>query len=115
MFPFDKIKIDQSFINEMSTRTDCAAIVCAVTGLGRSLNIATTAEGVETQEQFTLLRAVGCTQIQGYLFGRPVPAAELPFNGPQARPARHLAAEADAAPTPPRHPVLVADLPRQIA
>jgi diguanylate cyclase (GGDEF)-like protein/PAS domain S-box-containing protein len=115
MFPFDKIKIDRSFINEMSTRTDCAAIVCAVTGLGRSLNIATTAEGVETQEQFTLLRAVGCTQIQGYLFGRPVPAAELPFNSPQARPARHVATEADAAPTPPRHPVQVADLPRQIA
>jgi diguanylate cyclase (GGDEF)-like protein/PAS domain S-box-containing protein len=115
MFPFDKIKIDRSFINEMSTRTDCAAIVCAVTGLGRSLNIATTAEGVETQEQFTLLRAVGCTQIQGYLFGRPVPAAELPFNSLQARASRHARPGTDAAPADSQYPVQVADLPRQIA
>jgi diguanylate cyclase (GGDEF)-like protein/PAS domain S-box-containing protein len=115
MFPFDKIKIDRSFINEMSTRTDCAAIVCAVTGLGRSLNIATTAEGVETQEQFTLLRAVGCTHIQGYLFGRPVPVAELPFNAVHARMPWHAAPDIDAPPTVPHSPVRAADLPRQIA
>ncbi|MGE0063096.1 MAG: putative bifunctional diguanylate cyclase/phosphodiesterase [Xanthobacteraceae bacterium] len=115
MFPFDKIKIDRSFINEMSTRTDCAAIVCAVTGLGRSLNITTTAEGVETQEQFTLLRAVGCTQIQGYLFGRPVPAAELPFDGAQTRPQHRAVAEIEAPRTAPQYPVLASDLPRQIA
>ena len=66
MFPFDKIKIDKSFVQEMPNRADCAAIVCAVTSLGRSLQIDTTAEGVETPEQFTLLQAAGCTQAQGY-------------------------------------------------
>ncbi|MGE4167445.1 MAG: putative bifunctional diguanylate cyclase/phosphodiesterase, partial [Xanthobacteraceae bacterium] len=115
MFPFDKIKIDRSFINELSTRTDCAAIVCAVTGLGRSLNIATTAEGVETQEQFTLLRAVGCTQIQGYLFGRPMPAAELQLKAaehgtPHRAPRLVKAPLAAPAPYPD-----ATDLPRQIA
>jgi diguanylate cyclase (GGDEF)-like protein/PAS domain S-box-containing protein len=79
MFPFDKLKIDKSFVAELSTRADCAAIVCAVIGLGRSLGIATTAEGVETQDQFALLRAVGCNLAQGYLFGRPVPISELTF------------------------------------
>jgi len=77
MFPFDKIKIDKSFVAEFSDRADCAAIVCAVTGLGRSLNVETTGEGVETAEQFELLRAAGCTQVQGYLFDRPLPAEEL--------------------------------------
>ena len=79
MFPFDKIKIDRSFVAEFSDRADCAAIVCAVTGLGRSLNVDTTGEGVETAEQFELLRAAGCTQVQGFLFNRPVPARELDF------------------------------------
>jgi diguanylate cyclase (GGDEF)-like protein len=79
MFPFDKIKIDKSFVAELSDRADCAAIVCAITGLGRSLNIVTTAEGVETQEQFDLLRAAGCSQAQGYLFSRPRPSSELEF------------------------------------
>ena len=64
---------------EFSDRADCAAIVCAVTGLGRSLNVDTTGEGVETAEQFELLRAAGCTQVQGFLFNRPVPASELDF------------------------------------
>jgi EAL domain-containing protein (putative c-di-GMP-specific phosphodiesterase class I) len=80
MFPFDKIKIDKSFVAEFSDRADCAAIVCAVTGLGRSLNVETTGEGVETPEQFELLRAAGCTQVQGYLFNRPLPAEELDFS-----------------------------------
>ena len=79
LFPFDKIKIDQSFVRELTTRTDCAAIVCALIGLGRNLNIVTTAEGVETQEQLTLLRAVGCNQAQGYLFSKPVRKSELDF------------------------------------
>jgi diguanylate cyclase (GGDEF)-like protein len=79
MFPFDKIKIDRSFVSELSNRADCAAIVCAVTGLGRGLNIVTTAEGVETEEQLDLLRAAGVDQIQGYLLSRPLPAAELEF------------------------------------
>lgn len=79
MFPFDKIKIDRSFIEEMPHRTDCAAIVCAITGLARNLAIETTAEGVESEEQFALLRAAGCTHAQGYLFSRPRPVAELDF------------------------------------
>ncbi len=79
MFPFDQIKIDRSFVAEFSNRADCAAIVCAVTGLGRTLQLETTAEGVETAEQFELLRAAGCTHAQGFLFSRPVPAAALDF------------------------------------
>jgi len=79
MFPFDKIKIDKSFVHKLSTSAECAAIVCAVVGLGASLGIATVAEGVETGEQFALLRVAGCSQAQGYLFSRPVPAAELDF------------------------------------
>ncbi len=76
-FPFDKIKIDQSFVRDLASRGDLMAIVRAVTGLGKSLGIKTTAEGVETSEQLALLRAEGCTQMQGYFFGRPKPAAEV--------------------------------------
>jgi len=79
MFPFDKLKIDRSFVGELSNRADCAAIVCAMTGLGRGLDILTTAEGVETEEQFDLLRAAGVDQVQGYLFSRPCRAAQLGF------------------------------------
>ena len=77
MFPFDKIKIDRVFVQELASRSDCAAIVCAITGLARSLSIVTTAEGVETEEQLSLVRAAGCNQVQGYLFGRPGPAGLL--------------------------------------
>jgi EAL domain-containing protein (putative c-di-GMP-specific phosphodiesterase class I) len=79
MFPFDKIKIDRSFVCDLSTRADCAAIVCAVVGLGHGLNIVTTAEGVETEEQFRLLRAAGVNQMQGYLLSRPRPPGDLEF------------------------------------
>jgi len=75
-FPFDKIKIDQSFVREMDARPDCAAIVNAVAGLAVSLGMAVTAEGVETAEQLQRLREAGCTEVQGYLVGRPRPAAE---------------------------------------
>jgi EAL domain-containing protein (putative c-di-GMP-specific phosphodiesterase class I) len=85
LFPFNKIKIDRSFVAELSSRADCAAIVCAMTNLGRSLNIDTTAEGVETQDQLDLLRAAGCTHAQGYLFRRPRPASEMNFASPAAR------------------------------
>jgi diguanylate cyclase (GGDEF)-like protein/PAS domain S-box-containing protein len=78
-FKFDKIKIDKSFVKELSSRDDSAAIVCAVVGLGKSLNIVTTAEGVETEEQFKLISEAGVDQIQGYLFSRPCPNAELDF------------------------------------
>ena len=80
MFPFDKIKIDRSFVSEMSRMDVCAAIVCAVANLGRSLEITTTAEGVETKEQLELVRAAGCTQAQGYLFARPCAVSELKFD-----------------------------------
>ncbi|EJW13406.1 diguanylate cyclase [Rhodovulum sp. PH10] len=77
MFPFSKIKIDKSFVAELSSRADCAAIVCTVMNLAKALDMATTAEGVETVEQVTLLRAAGCREAQGWLFGRPVPADRL--------------------------------------
>ena len=76
-FPFDKIKIDRSFVTDLATREDSMAIVRAVTGLGKSLGIVTTAEGVETDTQFDLLRREGCTQAQGYLFSPPRPAADV--------------------------------------
>jgi diguanylate cyclase (GGDEF)-like protein/PAS domain S-box-containing protein len=79
MFPFDKIKIDRSFVHELAKSADCAAIVSAVAGLGRSLRIDTVAEGVETEDQLLLVHAAGCTHAQGYLFGRPCPVAELKF------------------------------------
>jgi EAL domain-containing protein (putative c-di-GMP-specific phosphodiesterase class I) len=80
-FPFDGIKIDQSFTQTMTDHSG-AAIVCAIAGLGRSLDMATTAEGAETVDQLTFLRAAGCRYAQGYLLSRPVPAAELVFEFP---------------------------------
>jgi diguanylate cyclase (GGDEF)-like protein len=73
-FPFDKIKIDRSFVHDISTRADSLAIIKAVIALGRSLGISTTAEGVETEEQFDLIRDEGCTEVQGYIFSPPLPA-----------------------------------------
>jgi diguanylate cyclase (GGDEF)-like protein/PAS domain S-box-containing protein len=84
-FPFDKIKIDRSFVRELVERPDCVAIVRAVAGLGASLGIATTAEGVETQEQLDRLRREGCTEVQGYLFSPPRPAAEILDLMPEAK------------------------------
>jgi len=79
-FPFDVIKIDRSFVAEMSSRKDCAAIVNAVIALGKSLGVETTAEGVETPEQFELLRTAGCVLAQGYMISKPRPAAEMDFS-----------------------------------
>jgi diguanylate cyclase (GGDEF)-like protein/PAS domain S-box-containing protein len=76
-FPFDKIKIDRSFINDMDEKADSIAIVRAVTGLGATLGISTTAEGVETVEQLRRLRLEGCTEAQGFLISKPRPASEL--------------------------------------
>ena len=76
-FPFDKIKIDRSFVHELATRDNSMAIVRAVTGLGKSLGISIIAEGVETNEQLGLLRTEGCTEVQGFLFSRPRPAADV--------------------------------------
>ncbi|CAH0151341.1 bifunctional diguanylate cyclase/phosphodiesterase [Roseomonas sp. CECT 9278] len=78
VFPFDRIKIDRSFVKDLPLRGDAPAIVRAVTGLGRSLGIAVIAEGVETEAQLRELLAEGCEAAQGYLFGRPVPIAQVP-------------------------------------
>lgn len=73
-FPFDKIKIDKSFINDMGDSREALAIIRAITGMSRSLDIQITAEGVENGEQFAKLREEGCTLFQGYFFGRPQPS-----------------------------------------
>ena len=80
MFPFDKIKVDKSFTQNLTKRTECAAIIAATLTLARSLDIATTAEGVETAEQYRLLRVAGVTSLQGYLFQRPCPSAQIDFS-----------------------------------
>jgi EAL domain-containing protein (putative c-di-GMP-specific phosphodiesterase class I) len=76
-FPFDKIKIDRSFVHELGSNTDSMAIVRAVTGLGSSLGMITTGEGVETREELEHLKLQGCTEAQGYYFSRPKPASEV--------------------------------------
>ncbi len=78
-FPFDKIKIDGSFVRDAVKRPDCAAVVKAVADLGKRLGVTTVAEGVETEELFERVAEEGCTEVQGYLFGRPAPhARDLP-------------------------------------
>jgi predicted signal transduction protein with EAL and GGDEF domain len=73
-FQFDKIKVDQTFINELSERSDSLAIVRAIADIGASFGIETTAEGVETEEQMKHLRQEGYTEVQGLLVGKPSPA-----------------------------------------
>lgn len=80
MFPFDKIKIDKSFTQNMTRRADCAAIITATLALARALDIETTAEGVETADQYRLLRLAGVRSLQGYLFSRPVAPDRLNFD-----------------------------------
>ncbi len=70
-FAFDKIKIDQSFVREIATHADCAAIISFIVMLANRLNITTTAEGIETLDQLHLIRDTGCTEAQGYLFSVP--------------------------------------------
>ena len=77
-FPFDKIKIDQSFIRDVPKRSESMAIIHAIAGLGRSMGMETTAEGVETPEQLDYVRREGCTEIQGYLLSRPIAADAIP-------------------------------------
>ena len=76
-FPFDKLKIDSSFVRSIERAPDAAAIVHAVVSLGRGLGMKVTAEGVETAEQHLFLRAAGVHSLQGYRFGRPCPAADI--------------------------------------
>jgi diguanylate cyclase (GGDEF)-like protein len=91
-FPFDKIKIDQTFIANLERSAQSAAIVRAVLSLGRSLDLTTVAEGVETQAQLAILRSEGCDEMQGYLIGRPQPIAE--YAEIAGRPARERLAAA---------------------
>ena len=76
-FPFDKLKIDRSFIQGLGTSAEAAAVVRAIAALGASMSITTTAEGVETPEQEAIIRADGCTTMQGYLVSRPVPLSDV--------------------------------------
>src|SRR5690606_18271255 len=76
-FPFDKIKIDRSFIQDIEHQANSRAIVRAVVALGNSLGMTTTAEGIETEAQMEILRAEGCAEMQGYLFSPARPAAEI--------------------------------------
>jgi diguanylate cyclase len=90
-FPFDKLKIDRSFIRNIESAAEAAAIVHAIVSLGRGLGMKVTAEGVETAEQHLFLRAAGVHFMQGYRFGRPEPAAAIE---------ERLAAQQAAKPTP---------------
>ena len=74
-FPFDKIKIDRCFVNDLAEQGG-SSIVQAVVNIAAARHMTTTAEGVETQRQQEMLRALGCTEMQGYLFSAPIPAAE---------------------------------------
>ncbi|WCS28283.1 EAL domain-containing protein [Methylobacterium sp. NMS14P] len=76
-FPFDKIKIDRSFVKDLTSKPDGEAIIRAIAGLGKSLGMTTVAEGVETSEQMQRIRLEGCTDVQGYLISKPVPAEDL--------------------------------------
>jgi EAL domain-containing protein (putative c-di-GMP-specific phosphodiesterase class I) len=76
-FPFDKIKVDKSFIQAVGSSAHAAAIVKATLLLGRSLNIPVLAEGVETESHLDFLRHEGCSSVQGYLFGKPMPVADV--------------------------------------
>ena len=76
-FPFDKIKIDGSFIQGLSESEESSAIVRAVAGLAKSFHMTTTAEGVETDEQLRIVRELGCTEMQGHLFSKACTADEL--------------------------------------
>lgn len=76
-FPFDKLKIDQSFVRDLENQPDSFAIVQSIATLGRNLKMLTTAEGVETQEQYDIIASAGCTEVQGYYFSPPVPEVEF--------------------------------------
>ena len=76
-FPFDKIKIDRCFVSDIAENDGSSAIVRAVVNIADARNMTTTAEGVETEQQRELLHVLGCTEMQGYLFSRPRPLAEI--------------------------------------
>jgi EAL domain-containing protein (putative c-di-GMP-specific phosphodiesterase class I) len=76
-FPFDRIKIDRSFVQDLGQNADCIAIVKAIAGLGKNLGIPTTAEGVETLTQLQIVQSLGCAEVQGFLFGAAQPASAV--------------------------------------
>jgi diguanylate cyclase (GGDEF)-like protein/PAS domain S-box-containing protein len=101
-FPFDKIKIDRSFIKDIADGVGSLNIVRAVAAMANGLGMTTTAEGVETQEQMDTVRAEGCTEMQGFLFCRPLPASDVePFlrqcSGETGAEANQVASTVDAA------------------
>jgi len=77
-FDVDRLKIDQSFVRDMTNNYDDAEIARAIINLGHTLGLEIVSEGVETKEQLELLKQQGCDVIQGYLISRPIPAAEIP-------------------------------------
>ena len=97
-FPFDKLKIDRSFVTSIETAAEAAAIVHAIVSLGRGLGMKVTAEGVETAEQQLFLRAAGVHSMQGFRFGKPMSLADMTARlaqqapAPQARPQRRALA-----------------------
>jgi EAL domain-containing protein (putative c-di-GMP-specific phosphodiesterase class I) len=76
-FPFDKIKIDQSFVRDLAANRDAQAIVRSIISLGAGLGVTITAEGVETEAEFSYLRSEGCHEGQGFLFSGARPNAEI--------------------------------------
>ena len=76
-FPIDELKIDRSFVNDIATDKDNAAIVRATIALAHGLGLKVVAEGVETEAQVVRLRELGCDEVQGYLYARPMPLADL--------------------------------------
>jgi EAL domain-containing protein (putative c-di-GMP-specific phosphodiesterase class I) len=76
-FPFDKLKIDRSFVRDLANSDEAIAVIRAIAALGASLGMTTTAEGVETAAQEAMVRDDGCTDMQGYLVSRPVPAGDV--------------------------------------
>jgi diguanylate cyclase (GGDEF)-like protein len=101
-FPFDKIKVDQSFVRNLGRERGSVEIIRAVVGLGKALGMSVLAEGVETTEQFSILRDEGCDELQGYLFSRPRPVGEVPaiiasYSAPGSNSASAPLAEVDPA------------------
>jgi len=85
-FPFNKIKIDRCFVEDVDGREDCQAIIRAVTGLASSLGMVTTAEGIEREGQLLQVKLAGCKQVQGYLFSKAIPASQIPGRALEEQP-----------------------------